>query len=180
MELKEIVWKEYKIKDIVKYGKSKNIPAKNRVFGKYEFWQGGTSNSGYHNEYNNLGKSITISGGGSSGYVHWQENKFWGSCHVLYSFDETKLPTKFLYHVLKWNEHYFKLMSTGTAITHFNKWQLDSYKIKLPDLENSNSLKLMNQVIEKLDNITNSIIESKNVINQFQNSYNGILKKYFE
>ncbi|VEU77201.1 restriction endonuclease subunit S [Mycoplasmopsis columbina] len=129
--------------------------------GQYPVINGGTSPSGYYDQYNQNANNIVISQGGtSSGYVDWITTPFWASahCYIVNSKDENKLLNKYLYFALKNNEKYLMDQKQGAGIPSLSKDVINSLKVRIPNL-----------------NIQNQIVHILNTFNELTNDLqNGL------
>ena len=101
----------------------------------YPVFNGGSSATGFFNDYNSPENSIAISARGSIGSVNWVKSRFWAgnSCHVVLATDP-KLNNRFLYHYLKFHEpSLYALRAVGT-IPALNLKPLLTFKIPIPSL----------------------------------------------
>ena len=73
----------------------------------YPVYNGGISNTGFYNDYNNDGNMILISArGANAGFVNKIEGKYWAgnSCYSLNVIDKEKNNWVFIYYSIKNNE----------------------------------------------------------------------------
>ena len=133
-------FKEFKIKDIVEYGKRSNLTKKAiaEIPGEYPVIGGGKAPLGFIDNFNLEGGWTTISSRGTVGYVAWHSDPFWasGNCHPVRSKDEEVVLNKFLYYMLKEKENRFATeLSRGTAVLAFNKTDLMNEYCNIPSIE---------------------------------------------
>ncbi|MGL9688087.1 MAG: restriction endonuclease subunit S [Candidatus Phytoplasma sp. TWB_XP] len=102
--------------------------------GKYYVMNGGTKPSGYYNKYNMSAHIITVSSGGSCGYVHYHFKSFWcgGDAFYLKSTNDI-INYKYLYQFLKYHENNLRKLGTGTGLKHISKLNLSNFLITFPD-----------------------------------------------
>ena len=96
--------------------------------GKYPMLNGGTEPSGYSDDYNTEGDTITISEGGNScGFVNYMQTKFWCGGHC-YSIEENEsLDKAFFFHLLKFNEPKLMKLRVGTGLPNIQSKTLQLY-----------------------------------------------------
>ncbi|WP_391592088.1 Restriction endonuclease subunit S [[Mycoplasma] cavipharyngis] len=136
---------------------------------KYPVINGGTSPSGYFNQYNQEANTITISqGGASSGYVDFQKIKFWASahCYVIKPKNQQILLNKYLYYILKNNEKTLKEQSYGAGIPALAKESILNLKINLPNINEQK------EVIRILDSFTDYSQELEFELESRKKQYN--------
>lgn len=106
---------------------------------KYPVINSGRDWYGYYNSYNNDSNAIAIASRGEyAGFVTYIDKKFWagGLCYPYRSLNENYVLTKFIYYILKKNEHYImdKLVARG-SIPALNKTDIDKFKIPIPPIQ---------------------------------------------
>ena len=101
--------------------------------GPYYVMNGGTSPSGYYSKCNTDAGVISISEGGSCGYVQWNESPFWsgGHCYTLQNISDC-VDHLFLYQYLKHNESRIQRLRIGSSLQNIQKKTLESFTVKLP------------------------------------------------
>ena len=75
--------------------------------GQYPVYNGGISNTGFYDEYNNDGHKVIISArGANAGFINRVKGKYWAgnSCYTININDESKLDWNYLYQYLKNNQ----------------------------------------------------------------------------
>lgn len=128
-----------KIKDISKVTIGefvhKNSQSEN---GKYPVYNGGITNTGYYDKYNNDGKKVIISArGANAGYVNRINEKYWAgnSCYTIAIINESYVDWNYLYHYLKDNEKTLLGIQQTGSIPALSKNQVEEFKIPIPPLE---------------------------------------------
>jgi type I restriction enzyme S subunit len=127
---------------------------------------GGRTPSGYTNEPNENGNSITISQGGeSAGFVNWIDCDFWAGahCYVVECLDDTS--KRYVYHFLKNSEHELMASKQGAGIPGLNRKNLYKLDIPVP------SISEQTRIVGILDTFTASIENLKQQIAQRRKQY---------
>lgn len=122
--------------------------------GKYPVYNGGTTPTGYYDEYNQTENKIIISARGSAGYVNRVFTKFWSgnSCYTI-STDAKVLDWTFAYHYLKNNEHLLLGAQQRGGIPAVSKAQVETFLIPIPPLP------VQEEIVRILDTFTELIAE---------------------
>jgi len=104
----------------------------------YPVINGGITESGYTNEFNTDGNTITVSqGGASAGYVSFMTEKFWcgAHCYVVAPIDGTVLDNRYLYFFIKESQKKLMSQAMGAGIPGLNRKSLNELEIPVPPLE---------------------------------------------
>ena len=121
--------------------------------GEYYVMNGGVKPSGYFDNYNVEADTISISEGGSCGYVQFNTSPFWsgGHCYTIQEVTST-IDNLYLYHYLKSKEDEIMKLRIGTGLPNIQKKDLANFKIVIPEMEKqkkiSNILSLLERKIE--------------------------------
>ena len=102
--------------------------------GKYYVMNGGTTPSGYYDDYNTPADTISISEGGNScGFVQYNEVPFWsgGHCYTLLQTSDKRVQYKFLYHFLKSKQDDIMALRIGSGLPNIQKKDLVNYPIPI-------------------------------------------------
>ncbi|WP_210954655.1 restriction endonuclease subunit S [Candidatus Phytoplasma luffae] len=163
-------WQEVELKDVCEIKKGKQLNRSCFIDdGKYYVMNGGTKPSGYYDEYNTLGNTITISQGGSCGYVCYHKKPFWcgGDAFKLISKTNTKQNQLYyyLYYYLKNNEPSLTKLAYGTSIKHISQKDIIKISIILPSFKEqtkiANFLNLLDQIINLEQTLLNNYDKQK-------------------
>ena len=116
--------------------------------GLYPVYNGGTTPTGFYDEYNATANKVIISArGAGAGYVNRVETNFWAgnSCHVL-EITNPNLDWRFLYYILKNQEsEMMNHQQKGGGVPAISKKQINEIEIPLPPLE------IQKKIVECLD-----------------------------
>lgn len=102
--------------------------------GKYPVLNGGIEPSGYSEQWNTEGKTITISEGGNScGFVNFSIQRFWcgGHCYAVKIIDKN-VNLLFLYQKLKHNEENIMSLRVGSGLPNIQKKSLLNFELEIP------------------------------------------------
>ena len=105
--------------------------------GKYPVYNGGTSNTGFYDEYNNDGHKVIISArGANAGFINRVKGKYWAgnSCYTININDESQLDWNYLYQYLKNNQSTLLGVQQTGSIPAISKKQVEEFKIAIPPL----------------------------------------------
>ena len=105
--------------------------------GKYPVFNGGISNTGYYDEYNNTANKIIISArGANAGFVNKILVDYWAgnSCYTISINDYSTLDWNFVYYFLKQNQTKFIEEQQKGGIPAVSKKQVENFAIPIPPL----------------------------------------------
>ena len=117
----------------------------------YPVYNGGITNTGFYDEYNNDGKKVLISArGANAGYVNKINKKYWAgnSCYTITIEHEEVMSWEFLYYYLKNNQSNILGQQQTGSIPAISKRQIECYKVPIPPIE------VQNEIVRILDNFT--------------------------
>ncbi len=127
--------------------------------GSYPVINGGINPSGYIEQYNQEGNTITISqGGASAGYVNWLDIKFWLGAHCYAIKPNADLLNRYAYHFIKSQEYKLQECQYGAGIPALAKSTIESLSIPLPPLE------VQREIVRILDKYSESVEELKKAL----------------
>ena len=117
---------------------------------KYPVYNGGISNTGYYDEYNEEKNKIIISArGANAGYINRIFVNYWAgnSCYTINANDKI-INWNFLYYVLKNKEKGLLNKQQTGGIPSISKKQVESILVPVPPLE------VQDEIVRILDNFT--------------------------
>jgi len=166
-------WEEKKLGEIVEIKKGEQLNKSDlSEEGNFPCVNGGIIESGFTNNYNTEGETITISEGGNScGHVNYIRKKFWcgGHCYAIVKLENLILK-KYLFQYLKFNEIKIMRLRVGSGLPNIQKRDIKLYKIELPSLEEqtkiANFLSALDQKIEAVAERSRSHREWKKALLQ--------------
>ena len=146
-----------KLKDICQIEKGQQIDTDLLDDSKpYKYINGGIRESGFYDEYNTKGTTITVSEGGAScGYVNIIDEPFWCGCHC-YKLTQIKVQPKYLYFNLKANQGKIMSLRTGSAMPNIRKSSFMEMQINV-----TNSNDEQRKIVTNLEKIEEVISKSK-------------------
>ena len=146
-----------KLKDICQIEKGQQIDTDLLDGSKpYKYINGGIRESGFYDEYNTKGTTITVSEGGAScGYVNIIHEPFWCGCHC-YKLTQIKVQPKYLYFNLKANQEKIMSLRTGSAMPNIRKSSFMEMQINV-----TNSNDEQRKIVTNLEKIEEVITKSE-------------------
>ena len=155
------IFKYDKIKNIGSFVRGKNITAKQMIEGDIPVISAGLQPSGYHNEANRYGTSLTISASGANaGYLQYHMNDIWAADCSYYQ-DDTKIW--FVYNTLKYLQPVISNLQCGAAQPHVYPKNINKLFVLIPTEE----------LIYKYNDFVKTYYEEIKILNQ----HNQILTK---
>ena len=153
--------------DLIYAQKGKTITKDTVKNGNIPVIAGGQTSPYSHNKSTHDGNIITMSASGAySGFIWYHDYPIWASdCSVFYSKDETKLLTKYLYHMLKHQQDKIYAMQNGAGQPHVYIRDVETLYIPLPPISEQQKL------VDELDKIQTSIQSAKDLIALKQKQY---------
>lgn len=144
-----------KISDFGEFIRGKNLIAADMCLGNVPVISAGIEPSGFHDRYNVIAPSITISGSGvNAGYVSYHADNIWASdC----SYNNTAKYICCLYIMLKISQSAILEMQKGTAQPHVYPKEINALEIKYPPFTILNRLE--SQLMPIFNNINKNLME---------------------
>ena len=150
-----------KFRNIGSFVRGKNITAKQMIKGDIPVISAGLQPSGYHNEANICGTSLTISASGANaGYLQYHMNDIWAADCSYYQ-DDTKIW--FVYNTLKYLQPVISNLQCGAAQPHVYPKNINKLFVLVPTEE----------LIYKYNDFVKTYYEEIKILNQ----HNQILTK---
>ncbi len=124
-------WHFGKLDEIGKFVRGKNITSSEMQDGEIPVISAGIEPSGYHNESNVKGKSLTISSSGANaGYLKYNLDDIWAADCSYYQNDEN---IWFVYSSLKFIKPAIKNLQVGSAQPHVYAKNINKLNIIIPE-----------------------------------------------
>jgi restriction endonuclease S subunit len=148
---KSKIYQEISLRELAIINKGQSITKASISEGKYPVIAGGKTSPYSHSEYNYEGNIITVSASGAySGYVWYhKKNIFASDCSVIFSKEEEKVTTIFLFEVLKMKQREIYNLQQGSGQPHVYPSDLAKIKIPLP------TLKIQNEIANYISDLRN-------------------------
>lgn len=118
---------------------------------KYPVYNGGTSPTGYYEQYNNTGDKIIVSArGANAGFVNKTSEPYWAgnSCYSVSIKETSILSWMFVFYFLKCNEHKLIGEQQKGGIPAVSKRQIEAFRIPVPPPE------VQREIVKVLDTFT--------------------------
>ncbi len=149
------------------------IKTKQRDDALYPVYNGGKSNTGFYDEFNQEGKKVIISARGAAGYVNRCETRFWAgnSCYSLSILDNSDWNC--LYHCLKKKQSDLIREQQSANIPSVSKQAVIETLISMPGPEEQRKIATL------LDHIDSIIELNKKEYTQYKNVKKSMLEKMF-
>lgn len=124
---------------------------KQNLNGKYPVYNGGTSNTGFYDEFNNIKNKIIISArGANAGFVNRVFVNYWAgnSCYSIKINDPKELDWNYIYYYLKSNQTRLIGEQQTGSIPAVSKKQIYNIEIPVPPLP------IQEEIVRILDHFT--------------------------
>lgn len=155
-------WKLIKFIELGEFVRGKNITTSEMIEGIYPVISAGIEPSGYHNEYNVIGPSITVSSSGANaGHLKFNYMDIWAAdCSYLNEVNNIY----FIYELLNNQRLLVSNLQKGAAQPHVYAKDINKLKVLLPPL---NLITKANDVFRNIHNeIKQFQLVNKNLIKQ--------------
>ncbi|MCP4057922.1 MAG: restriction endonuclease subunit S [Pseudoalteromonas sp.] len=143
---------------------------------KYPVFNGGTSNTGYYDQFNNTGDKIIVSArGANAGYVNKTSEPYWAgnSCYSIGIKNTLEANWKFIYYFLKNSENKLIGGQQKGGIPAVSKKQMEEFQIPIPCPDNpGKSLAIQAEIVRILDAFTTMTAELTAELNMRKKQYN--------
>ncbi len=126
--------------------------------GKYPVYNGGISNTGFYDSFNQTANKVIMSArGANAGYVNIIKQNYWAgnSCYTIDILEED-INLVYLYYYLKNNEAKILGSQQTGSIPAISKRQVEEFKIIVPPFDLQK--KIVN-ILDKFNNYANSMTE---------------------
>ena len=168
-------WEQRKLDDFCKISIGEFvIKTKQRDDAPYPVYNGGTSYTGFYDDFNQTGKKVIISArGANAGYVNKSEKPYWAgnSCYSIDVKDETNWI--FLYHKIKHIQTSFIKGQQSANIPSVSKEQVQKTEIMCPQVTEQNKIAIF---LEDMDNL---ITLHQRKLEKLKNIKKACLEKMF-
>ena len=139
-------WKQRKLRDVVKTTIGEFvIKTKQKEDSPYPVYNGGTSYTGFYDDYNNDSNKIIISArGANAGFVNIVRQRYWAgnSCYSLSILNNQEMDLDYLYQMLKQRQHLFTDFQQAANIPSVSKKDVETFKVYTPSFEEQKKIGL--------------------------------------
>ena len=139
-------WKQRKLRDVVKTTIGEFvIKTKQKEDSPYPVYNGGTSYTGFYDDYNNDSNKIIISArGANAGFVNIVRQRYWAgnSCYSLSILNTQEMDLDYLYQMLKQRQHLFTDFQQAANIPSVSKKDVETFKVYTPSFEEQKKIGL--------------------------------------
>lgn len=142
----------------------------------YPVYNGGTSYTGFYDEFNNEGNKILVSArGANAGFVNIVKTRYWAgnSCYSVDLFDKSQFDTDFIYQQMKRNQSKFIDNQQAANIPSVSKVEVEQFEISLPP--HDEQIKITNC----LSQIDNFILAQSQKIEKLKTHKKGLMQGLF-
>ena len=124
--------------------------------GKYPVLNGGTSFSGYYDEFNTEANTITVSqGGASAGFVNYITEPFWAGAHCfIVNPISNDILKKYIFFFLKNCQTQIMNAKLGAGIPGLNRKELFGISVPVPPLPVQEEIV---RILDRFDALVNDI-----------------------
>lgn len=101
----------------------------------YPVFNGGSSNTGFYNEFNNEGNKILVSArGANAGFVNIVKTRYWAgnSCYSIDLLDKNEFDTDFIFQEMKRNQERFTENQQAANIPSVSKADVEKFVVDVP------------------------------------------------
>lgn len=136
--------------------------------GKYYVMNGGTEPSGFYDHYNTEANAISISEGGSCGYVQFNYLPFWsgGHCYTIQNIT-SNVENLYLYHYLKSKESAIMKLRTGSCLPNIQKKDLSNFKVIIPSMEQQKTISTFLTSLKRKTEIEENLLNAIKIEKQY-------------
>ena len=137
------------------------IKTKQRANAPYPVYNGGSTNTGYYDQYNQIGPKVIVSArGANAGFVNKEEGKYWAgnSCYSIGTKDETNWL--FLYYAFKFYQDKYIKAQQAANIPSVSKNDIQKTILLFPSINEQQSIATYFQHLDSLIQSTTKKIES--------------------
>ena len=150
------------------------IKTKQSPNGKFPVYNGGKTETGYYDEYNNEGDKVIISArGANAGYVNYEKNRFWGgnSCYSIKILNGNN--TIFFFQQIKHFQRKFTDYQQAANIPSVSKKDVAIFKVSVP------IKKEQQKIASFLSSIDNKIEITSTQLEKTREFKKGLLQQMF-
>ena len=132
---------------------------------QYPVYNGGKSNTGFYDEYNNEGNKIIISArGANAGYVNFETKKYWAgnSCYSIDVIDKSNNNILFYFYYIKYYENRFTDYQQAANIPSVSKKDVAVFNVVCPYYKEQIKIaNFLSSIDTKIDQVQKQLKSSK-------------------
>ena len=169
-------WERYKVRDIAATTIGEFvIKTKQNDSYPYPVYNGGRTNTGFYNKYNNEGNKILVSARGNAGFVNIIKTRYWAgnSCYSIDIIDKNKNNVDFTYYEMKLKENIFIKNQQSATIPSVSKSTVENFKLLMPLIQEQTKIGSFFSTIDSL------ISKTEKELEEYRELKRGMLQKMF-
>lgn len=141
----------------------------------YPVYNGGRTNTGFYDKYNNEGNKILVSARGNAGFVNIIKTRYWAgnSCYSIDIIDKNKNNVDFTYYEMKLKENVFIKNQQSATIPSVSKSAVENFELLKPLIQEQNKIGSFLATIDAL------ISETEKELEVYREQKRGMLQKMF-
>lgn len=154
----------FELKELVDFKRGTSITKKQVTEGNIPVIAGGQTPAYYHNEYNRIGETITVSSSGAySGFVNYFTTPIFASdCFTISPKEDVELLPKFLFHLLKLKQNEIYSRQVGGGQPHIYPKSFDGFEIPLPPID------VQEEIVRELEQYQKIIDGARQVVDNYK------------
>lgn len=169
-------WARCKVKDIATTTIGEFvIKTKQNDSYPYPVYNGGRTNTGFYDKYNNEGNKILVSARGNAGFVNIIKTRYWAgnSCYSIDIIDKNKNNVDFTYYEMKLKENVFIKNQQPATIPSVSKSAVENFELLIPPIQEQTKIGSFLATIDAL------ISETEKELEAYREQKRGMLQKMF-
>lgn len=169
-------WERCKVKDIATTTIGEFvIKTKQNDSYPYPVYNGGRTNTGFYDKYNNEGNKILVSARGNAGFVNIIKTRYWAgnSCYSIDIIDKNKNNVDFTYYEMKLKENVFIKNQQSATIPSVSKSAVENFELLIPPIQEETKIGSFLATIDAL------ISETEKELEAYREQKRGMLQKMF-
>ena len=169
-------WEKCKVRDIATTTIGEFvIKSKQNDSYPYPVYNGGRTNTGFYDKYNNEGNKILVSARGNAGFVNIIKTRYWAgnSCYSIAIIDKNKNDVDFAYYEMKLKENIFIKNQQSATIPSVSKSAVENFELLIPLIQEQTKIGSFLATIDAL------ISETEKELEACREQKRGMLQKMF-
>ena len=169
-------WERCKVRDIATTTIGEFvIKSKQNDSYPYPVYNGGRTNTGFYDKYNNEENKILVSARGNAGFVNIIKTRYWAgnSCYSIDIIDKNKNNVDFTYYEMKLKENVFIKNQQSATIPSVSKSAVENFELLTPLIQEQTKIGSFFSTIDVL------ISETEKELEACREQKRGMLQKMF-